>query len=132
MDKQKIVNFLEDNGISEIKEINYDNEVILLKFFFDFDEEEIEAAKAYANDECEEEAESDSWYKDFFLPYLNELATDTVGDIIEDSMEELNIEAQFVSYEVSKDDYSYNEFTAVFYENGKDVDLNKILDRIED
>lgn len=131
MNKKNIINFLDDNGLTEIEEIKHNKKGILLKFDFDFDKEEIDAAKAYANDESEETEENDTWYNDFFIPYLNELAIDTVGEIIEDLMDELEIEAQFVSYEISKEDYGYNEFVAVFYERGEEIDLGETLDSLE-
>jgi hypothetical protein len=131
MERSRIVEFLEDNGLSEIEEIKYNDKVVLLKFDFDFDEEELEAARAYADDECEEEKEGDSWYDEYFLNYLNELAVDTVGEVTEDLMEELSLQAQFASYELTKENHTYNEFMCVFYENGIDVDLDEILDEID-
>lgn len=131
MKKEKILDFLLDNGLEEVEELSSDNEVVALRFFYDFDEDELKAAEAYANDECEEEAESDSWYEEFFLTYLNELAVDSTGEIIEDLMEELELEAQYMSYELDKENYEYSEFIAVFYEKGKDVDLDEILEKID-
>ncbi|MBC2581907.1 hypothetical protein [Clostridium sp. DJ247] len=131
MNKENIISFLDDNGLTEIEEIKHNKEGLLLKFDFDFDKEEIDAAKAYADDESEETEENDTWYDNFFIPYLNELAIDTVGEIIEDLMDELEVEAQFISYEISKEDYNYNEFVAVFYERGKEIDLGEILDSLE-
>jgi hypothetical protein len=131
MERSRIVEFLEDNGLSEIEEIKYNDKVVLLKFDFDFDEEELESARAYADDECEEEKEGDSWYEEYFLNYLNELAVDTVGEVTEDLMEELSLQAQFASYELTKENHTYNEFMCVFYENGIDVDLDEILDEID-
>ena len=67
-----------------------------------------------------------------FLPYLNELAVDSTGEIIEDLMEELDIEAQYMSYEIDRENYDYNEFIAVFYEKEKDINLDEILEKIEE
>lgn len=132
MEKEKIVSFLLDNGLDEVQELRDDNGVLALRFYYDFDEDEIKAAKAYASDECEDEEEGDSWYDDFLLPYLNELAVDSTGEIIEELMEELDVEAQYTSYEIEREDYDYNEFIAVFYEKGKDVDLDEVLSKIEE
>lgn len=132
MDKEKIVQYLIKNGLDDIQELSCNDEAIVLRFFYDFDDEELSAAKAYANDESEEEAESDKWYYDCFLPYLSDLSVDNVGEIIEDLMEEVNLEAQYTTYELDKENYDYNEFVAAFYEKGKDVDLDKILDELED
>lgn len=132
MDKEKIVQYLSKSGLNDIQELSCNDETIVLRFFYDFDDEEISAAKAYANDESGEETESDKWYYDYFLPYLSDLSVDNAGEIIEDLMEEINLEAQYTTYELDKEDYDYNEFVAAFYEKGKDVDLDKILDELED
>jgi hypothetical protein len=131
MEKEKIIDFLLDDGIEDVEELSCENGVVVLRLYYDFDEDEIKAGKAYANDECEDEEESDSWYGEFFLPYLNELSVDSLGEIIEDLMEELNLEAQYMSYELDRESYDYNEFIAVFYEKGKDIDLDKILEKID-
>jgi hypothetical protein len=36
-----------------------------------------------------------------------------------------------MSYELDRESYDYNEFIAVFYEKGKDIDLDKILEKID-
>lgn len=131
MNKERIINFLLDNGLDDVEDLSYEDKVVL-RFYFDFDEDELKAARAYANDESEEEEKSDSWYSEYYLPYLNELAVDSVGEIIEDLMDELDIEVQYTSYEIDKENCDYNEFIAVFYEDGEDVDLDKILDKIEE
>jgi hypothetical protein len=131
MEKEKIISFLLDNDLEEVKELSCDNEVIVLRFYYDFDEDEISAAKAYASDESEDEEEGDSWYNEFLLPYLNELAVDSTGEIIEELMEELSVEAQYVSYELDRENYDYNEFIAVFYEKGRDIDLDEVLNKID-
>lgn len=132
MQKEKIMSFLVDNDLEEVQEVSCDNGAIVLRFYYDFDEDEINAAKAYASDESEDEEEGDSWYNEFFLPYLNELAVDSTGEIIEELMEELNVEAQYMSYEIDRENYDYNEFIAVFYEKGKDINLDEILEKIEE
>ena len=68
VDKSKIIAFLEDNDLSEVEEVKFDDEALVLRFYYDFDRDEIEAARAYANDECEEEEESEEWYEEYFLP----------------------------------------------------------------
>lgn len=130
MDKEKIISFLVDNGLEDVEELSYEDSVVL-RFYFDFDDSELNAARAYANDESEEEEESDPWYNEYYLTYLSELAVDSVGEIVEDLMDELNIEAQYTSYEIDKENCDYSEFVAVFYEKGKAVDLDEILEKIE-
>jgi hypothetical protein len=132
MNKEKIIQCLEENGLNDIEDLNCSDEAVVLKFFYDFDDEELKASKAYASDECKDEIESEKWYYDYFLPYLSDLAVDNVGQIIENIMEEVNLEAQYTTYELDKENYNYNEFTAIFYEKGKDIDLDKILDKLEE
>ncbi len=130
MNKEKIIECLLKDGLSDIEDLNCE-EALALRFFYDFDEEEVKAAKAYANDECGDEVEGDKWYYEYFLPYLSDLAVDNVGETIENVMGELNIDAQYMTYELDKENHSYGEFVAVFYEKGKDIELDTILDKLE-
>ena len=132
MDKRKIIAALKESDLSNVEHIEYEDEkVFVVKFKFEFDDSELEAAKAYANDECEEEEESELWYDDFFIPYLNDLAVDNVGEIVEDIMSDFEIDAQFTSYEIDEEDYEYAEFVAAFFADGSDFDLDDILDELE-
>lgn len=115
MDKKKITDFLKRNNLSDIEELKYDDNVLVLRFYYDFDEPELESAKSYANDESEDEEEGDIWYQEFFKPYLNDLAVDNVGEIIEELMDKEEVEAQYVSYDIDDENYVYNEFIGVFY-----------------
>lgn len=128
MNKKNIIEFLEDNDLSEIKEVKYKANAILLKFKYYFDNVELEAAKAYANDECEAIEKSEEWYEEFFLPYLNDFAVDNVEDIIEEYVEEEEeIEYEFIAYDLSKENYNYNEFIVVFYEEGEEIEIDDII-----
>jgi hypothetical protein len=131
LDKKAIMQVLEKNEFSQIEEIEYKEGTIVLRFFYDFDEDEIEAAKAYSNDESEDEENGDTWYEEFFLPYLFDLAVDNAGEVIEEIMEELDLDAQFVSYEMDEEEYSYNEFIAVFSPKGKGLEIEQVLDELE-
>ncbi|NLZ48254.1 MAG: hypothetical protein GX895_05590 [Clostridiales bacterium] len=131
MDKNKIISFLEDNDLSEVEEIKSEDGVLVLRFFYDFDRDELEAAKAYANDECEEEEESEEWYEEYFLPYLNEIAIDNTGEVIEDLIDEFDVQAQYITYETDEDTYDYSEFVAVIYEKDKNCDIEEILDDLD-
>ncbi|MCM8711340.1 hypothetical protein M2651_09880 [Clostridium sp. SYSU_GA19001] len=131
MDKKAIIEILEKNELSEIEEIEYKEGSLVLRFFYDFDEDEIESARAYANDESEDEENGDIWYEDFFLPYLNDLAVDNVGEYIEEIMEEHEVDAQYVSYEIDEEEYSYNEFIAAFFPKGKAVEIEEVLEELE-
>lgn len=131
MDKKAIIKILSKNNLNSIEELPYNDDTLVVRFFYEFDEEEIEAAKAYASDESEDEENGDEWYEEFFLPYLNDLAVDNVGEIVEDIMEDLNIDAQFVSYEMDEEEYSYNEFIAAFSQKDKLKEIEEILEELE-
>ncbi|MDP4143092.1 MAG: hypothetical protein Q8936_01230 [Bacillota bacterium] len=130
MNKESIISFLKDNGMDDIEEIKFNDKVLVFRFFFDFDDDELNAAKAYANDECEEDEESEAWYEEFYLPYLSDLAVDNVGDILEELMEELEISSQFISYNVEKESSEYSEIVAIFHEEDEEVEIEKILDEL--
>ncbi|GLC32147.1 hypothetical protein [Clostridium omnivorum] len=131
MNKKGIQEHLANNGLTEIEEIEYKNDAYVLRFFYDFDKDEINAARAYANDESEDEENGDIWYEEFFLPYLSDVAVDNVGDMMEEIMEEFDIDAQFVSYEMDEEEYSYNEFIAAFFKKGEEKDIEQILEELE-
>jgi len=84
MEISEIEDFLGDNGLSEIEEIKNDENYSVIKFYYDFDKDELSAARAYANDESDLESESAEWYTDWYLSYLSDLAKDNVEEIMEE------------------------------------------------
>ncbi|MDF2504405.1 hypothetical protein [Clostridium sp.] len=122
MDKQNIIKFLKQNQIDDIEEIKYKEDIFTTRIYYDFDDSEIEAARAYANDECEDEEEGEVWYGEFFKPYLNDIVIDNVGDLLEDCMKEFDIEIQFITYDID-DQYEYSEVVAIFYDENKNIDI---------
>lgn len=130
MDKKKIIQILKENGLSEIEELNYDGDGLVFRFFYDFDNPELEAARAYANDESEDEEEGDIWFEEFFKPYLSDIAVDNVGETIEDIMDKYDIGAQYISYGIDEDEYSYDEFIAVFYEKDSEILIEDVLEEL--
>ena len=87
MDISEIKSFLEDNDLSDVEEIKQEDDYILLKFYYDFDNDELMAAKSYSNEESDFEAESDEWYNDYYIPFLKDIADDNVESIVEDAAE---------------------------------------------
>lgn len=130
MNKQDVIKFLKENEIEDIEEIKYKENIYTLRFYYDFDKSEIEAARAFASDECEEEEESEVWYGEFFKPYLNDIVIDNVGDILEDCMKELDIGIQFITYDYD-DEQEYSEIIAIFYEKNKIVDIENVIDDLK-
>lgn len=130
MNKNDVLTFLSESGLENIEEIKYKEDVLVVRFYYDFDEDELEAAKAYANDESDDEEEGDKWYNEYFIPYLNDLAIDNVGEIIEDAMEKAQFESQYMSYDVDEENYDYAEFIAVFSNSSNDVKIEDVLDEL--
>ncbi|GFP75032.1 hypothetical protein [Clostridium fungisolvens] len=129
MKKSEIIKFLSENELVDIQEIEY-KEGLVLRFFYDFDSDELSAAKAYSNEESDHEEESEEWYSEFFLPYLSDIALDNVSDVIDEANEEFEVQAQFVSYDIDPSNYNYNEFIAVFFEEDKDLDIDDVMDEL--
>ncbi|WP_010234223.1 hypothetical protein [Clostridium arbusti] len=130
MDKQNIIKFLKQNQIDDIEEIKYKEDIFTTRIYYDFDDSEIEAARAYANDECEDEEEGEVWYGEFFKPYLNDIVIDNVGDLLEDCMKEFNIEIQFITYDID-DQYEYSEVVAIFYDENKNINIENVIDDLK-
>lgn len=131
MDKKAIINYFEQSGMEEHEEIKYKNNLMIMRLFYDFDEEEISAARSYADDECKEESQGEVWYSEYFLPYLSEIAVDNVGEIIEELMESQEVQAQYVAYDVDKEEYDYCEFIVVIGEEDDEFEIEDVLEELE-
>ena len=77
MDISEIREFLEDNDLSDVEEIKQEDDYVLVKFYYDFDKEELAAAKTYSNEESDFESGSDEWYNEYYIPYLKEIAEES-------------------------------------------------------
>ncbi|WP_251860450.1 hypothetical protein [Clostridium sp. Marseille-Q2269] len=125
MNKEEIVDYLNDNDIYNIEEIEYNEDVFPVKIYYEFDDEEVLAARAYAEEEYSKK-DSDEEEEDLYKPYLNDISRDNIEDILEDLKEDLDIEAQYICYDDTVDN-GVNEFIVVFYEKGKNVDIDEII-----
>ncbi|MEK6265879.1 MAG: hypothetical protein N2B06_14090 [Clostridium sp.] len=131
MNKQYIINFLKQNGLSDLDEIKYKNDTIALKFKYYYDELEMEAATSFADDEGDFKQNKEEWYEEYFLPYLSDIAADNVEDIMEECTEDLGIEYEFIGCDISEDDYEFNEFAVVFYGKDADIEIDDILMQLD-
>lgn len=131
LNKQYIINFLKQNGLSDLDEIKYKNDTIALKFKYYYDELEMEAATSFADDEGDFKQNKEEWYEEYFLPYLSDIAADNVEDIMEECTEELGIEYEFIGCDISEDDYEFNEFAVVFYGKDADIEIDDILMQLD-
>ena len=131
MKTSEIINYLNKNDIEQIEKIAYKDGFLVLKFYYDFDQEEINASRAYANEESDYEEESSEWYKEYFIPYLNDIATDNIGEIIEEIAEDFELQGQFVSYDMDINNYAFNQFLATFSDSEKEFDIDEIIDELD-
>lgn len=131
MNKQYILNFLKQNGLSDLAELQYKKDTIALKFKYYYDELEMEAATSFADDEGDFKQNKEEWYEEYFLPYLSDIAADNVEDIMEECAEEMEIEYEFIGYDITEDDYEFNEFAVVFYGKDADIEIDDILMQLD-
>lgn len=131
MDKIGMIDYLKENDLVDIEEIKYRDDVFLARFYYDFDDAEIDAATAYANDECEDEPEGEKWHQEFLLPYLNDLVIDNVEEIIENCMEKFSVEAQFITYDIDEDEIDYVEVIVEFAKRGQEIDIEKVIENLK-
>lgn len=124
MNKENIIEFLEENELEDIKEIDYKKDFFVVKFCYYYDEAEIEAAKDFALSE-ENYKDEENWKEEFYIPYLNDIAEDNVRDIIEEISEENDIIGKYI---FNKNIEQGNEFIAVF--SKKEFDIEEILKKI--
>ena len=123
MDISEIKSFLEDNDLSDVEEIKQEDDYILLKFYYDFDKDELMAAKSYSNEESDFEAESDEYY----IPFLKDIADDNVESIVEDAAEEFEIEGKYKSLVMESGELGYLRFVAVFSAEMDESEMEDIL-----
>lgn len=131
MNKNEILDFISDSGIENVEEINYRNDLFLIKFQYVFDKYEISAAKEFADGECSKENEEDIWYDKCYLPFLNDITVDNVDAAVEDCMDEFGIKADSIVHDVKDRNCGYSEGLAVFSEANKEFDIDKIAKDIK-
>ena len=126
MDKIKVLDYLENSDLSVIEEVDYEN-TLVVKVFYEFDEVELNAAKCYANEETDFEENSIEWISEGIVSYLDDIAQDSVEEIMEDLVVDLNLEIEFVGREISKENYEYKEFLLAIASEDDDLDIDKIM-----
>lgn len=131
MDISEVREFLEDNDLSDVEEIKQEDDYVLVKFYYDFDKEELTAAKSYSNEESDFEAESDEWYNEYYIPYLKDIAEDNVASIIEDVAEEFEVEGKYKALGMESGDLGYLRFLGIFSSELDEVEMEEILNDYE-
>lgn len=125
--KNEVVAYLKENQFSEIEVLEDKENYLLIKFFFDFDDAVIEAAKAYSNEESDYESESSEWYQEYYLPYLYDYANDEVIEIIEEVIEEFEIAGEIMGIQMKNNNSNYTEFIALFTEEDGIISIEDVV-----
>lgn len=145
--KEEILKLMEEAELSDIEILKEEESLTLIRFFYDFDEDELRAAENFAKSESEEEEESaeveetaevdlaydedEEFFGDDKQKYLSEIAIDHVGEILEDLQDELMMEIQYVGYNLDEGEYDAFEFIAVIFEKGQALNIEDILDELD-
>ena len=132
MDITEIITYLEENGLGEVEVIKKVKGAVIIKFYYDFDNDELAAARSYANDESDFEAESDEWYSEYYIPYLKDIAIDNVEGICEDMIDEYEVGCKCKNVGIQKGNGEYFEFIAIISEVLEDSELEDILNEYRD
>jgi hypothetical protein len=127
MKSSEIISYLEDNDLEDIEELKRKSNYVVLKFYYEFDKDEINAAKVYSTEESDFEPESDEWYKEYYLPYLRDIAVDNAESILEDVMEEYEIEAKYKELGIENVDSDSFKFIAIFSDELTDSEMEDVL-----
>ncbi|MBE6071103.1 MAG: hypothetical protein E7208_03990 [Clostridium butyricum] len=127
MDITEIITYLEDNGLEEVEEIKNVGDAIIIKFYYDFDNDELSAARSYSNDESDFEEESDEWYSECYIPYLKDIAVDNVEGICEEVMDEYEVGFKYKELGMQRGSGEFFEFIAAFSDTLEDTELEDIL-----
>lgn len=127
MNTSEIINYLEENDLTEIEEIKQNSDCLIIKFCYDFDKEELSAAKSYSNEESDFEQESDGWYNEYYIPFLKDIAIDNVSSIVEEIMDEFEIEGNYKEIGIDGGNNEYFKFLAAFSSELSDAELEEIL-----
>lgn len=127
MNSSEILNILDQNGLSEIEELRNVEDHILVKFYFDFDDAVLNAAKAYSNHESDYEPESKEWLSEYFIPYLYDYANDSVLEIIEEIVEDVDVAGELMAFQMDAKNSNYVQFMALFTEQENTLTIEEAV-----
>lgn len=128
---KKVKEYLEKEGFSEVENVKYKDDILVFNFFYEFDKPEIEAAEAYANENCNKNKNNNAWYEENYIPYLIDIAADNVRDVLDEMCEEFNMQGEFVAYEIDRNYSSQCEFTIVVGDTNTEFDIDDVLEDVE-
>ena len=127
MQELEIVKILKENDLSDVEVLKNTEEYILVNFYFDFDKDLQDAAKAYANEESKEEEVSAKWYSEYYFPYLYDFANDEVLEVIEEIIESLDLEGEMMAFQMTEKTSDYVQFMALFTEEESNVAIEEVV-----
>ncbi|MGL5379941.1 hypothetical protein [Clostridium sp.] len=127
MNNIEIIKSLEENDFSELEELRNEEELLLVKFYYDFDEDVLKAAKAYSNEESDYEAESQEWYLEYYIPYLYDFANDQVLEIIEEIVEDFGVSGEIMAFQMDASNCNYVQFMALFTDEESNVSIEEVV-----
>ena len=104
-----------------------EEEYVLVNFYFDFDKDLQDAAKAYANSESNEEEFSNAWYNEYYFPYLYDFANDEVLEVIEQVIETLDVEGEMMAFQMTEKTSDYVQVMALFTEEDSNVVIEDVV-----
>lgn len=130
MNKDNILEYLENNGLTDVDIIREEEGLIVAIAFYDFDDEEMEAAKAYAEGQITDEEDEEA-SEEYLMNYLVDLAVDNLGEVFEELIDEEGIDAQYLTYEMDPEEPDTIQVAMLFSKGDLDKDLEDILDELE-
>ena len=104
----------------------------LIKFYYDFDKDELSAAKIYSNEESDYEAESEEWYNEYYIPFLKDIAVDNAEATVEDVVDEFDVAAVVKELGVENGNYGYFKFVLACSYQMDDIELEEVLNDYEE
>lgn len=130
MNKDNILEYLENNGLTDVDIIREEEGLIVATAFYDFDDEEMEAAKAYAEGQITDEEDEEA-SEEYLMNYLVDLAVDNLGEVFEELIDEEGVDAQYLTYEMDPEEPDTIQVAMLFSKGDLDKDLEDILDELE-
>ena len=127
MQELEIINILKENDLSDVEVLKNEEEYVLVNFYFDFDKDLQDAAKAYSNSESNEEEFSTAWYNEYYFPYLYDFANDEVLEVIEQVIETLDVEGEMMAFQMTEKTSDYVQVMALFTEEDSNVVIEDVV-----
>ena len=127
MDKANIIEILKENQLSEVEILKENEELLFVNFYFDFDKDLLDAARAYANEESKDEEDSNEWLMNYYFPYLYDFANDEVLEVIEEISEEEEVAGEMMAFQMTKKTSDYVQFMALFTEEDSNLSIEEVV-----